>query len=247
MKGTVIVLVMLLIIAVLILTASVIFKRAVSRSGISTFIRMVKESEKEKHVTPKSVNGMTRIMEPLISRDFPEFNWIEFKHKTENTLTAALQAIDAQDISRLGDVSEDLKQQISMRIEENKRNGRKEYFKQVKIHQTEISRYEKKNGTCIIIMQSAVESLHYILEGSEVIEGDRENKEQTRYNTEIIYVQDADKADSGSALGVTCPNCGAPVSNLGAKVCAYCGSEVIPVNIRVWVMNRLYEVDYHHN
>ena len=40
--------------------------------------------------TPKSVSGMTRLMEPQIMRDFPDFNWSEFKHRAENMLTSAL-------------------------------------------------------------------------------------------------------------------------------------------------------------
>lgn len=247
MKGFITVLIILLLIALAVLAAAVTFKRALQRSGISDIIRMIKKSDEEKHIIPKSVNGMTSVMVPLINRDFPEFNWVEFKHKAENMLTAALQAIDRQDLSGLGDVSEDMHKQISDRIEGNKQNGRHEHYERVKIHQTEISRYEKKGGVCMIVMQSAIESLHYVTEKSRVVQGDERNKEQTRFNTEIIYVQDAEKMAGGTAMGVHCPNCGAPVSDLGAKVCAYCGSEVIPVNIRVWVLNRLYEVDYHHN
>ena len=32
--------------------------------------------------TPKSVSGMTRLMEPQIKRDFPEFVWEQFKRKS---------------------------------------------------------------------------------------------------------------------------------------------------------------------
>ena len=31
--------------------------------------------------TPKSVSGMTRLMEPQIKRDFPEFVWEQFKRE----------------------------------------------------------------------------------------------------------------------------------------------------------------------
>lgn len=41
-----------------------------------------------------------------------------------------------------------------------------------------------------------------------------------------------DNAGIGSAVGTTCPNCGAPVRSLGAKKCEYCGSYVEPVNIK---------------
>lgn len=55
-----------------------------------------------------------------------------------------------------------------------------------------------------------------------------------------------DNAGIGSAVGTTCPNCGAPVKNLGAKKCEYCGSYIEPVNIKVWKLQNFHEVDYNH-
>ena len=37
-----------------------------------------------------------------------------------------------------------------------------------------------------------------------------------------------DNAGIGSAVGTTCPNCGAPVRSLGAKKCEYCGPPAAP-------------------
>ena len=73
--------------------------------------------------TPKSVSSMTRIMEPQIMRDFPEFSWDEFKHKAENMLTSAFLAISANDSGRLVDASEDIKKQVANIIEDNRSNG----------------------------------------------------------------------------------------------------------------------------
>ena len=39
--------------------------------------------------TPKSVSGMTRLMEPQIKRDFPEFMWEQFKGMAERILASA--------------------------------------------------------------------------------------------------------------------------------------------------------------
>ena len=47
-------------------------------------------------------------------------------------------------------------------------------------------------------------------------------------------VIDLIKESADSALGLTCPNCAAPISNLGAKHCIYCGSPVIEFNIHAW-------------
>ena len=45
----------------------------------------------------------------------------------------------------------------------------------------------------------------------------------------------------GEGLGLTCPNCGAPIKNLGQKFCLYCGTGVVEVNARVWKFNAVRE------
>ena len=35
------------------------------------------------------------------------------------------------------------------------------------------------------------------------------------------------------------PNCGAPITALGAKSCAYCGTAVEPLNLRAWVLHAI--------
>lgn len=194
--------------------------------------------------TPKSVSGMTKIFLPQIEKDFPEFNWAEFRHKTENMLTAFLTAVDRGNSELLEDSSGELRQQLILRLEDGKARGIRERYRNIKVHQTEIAGYRKQNGTCVITMQSAVGYYHYeeTLQG-EMRSGDKERMEQTKYNTELVYIQDVDKAgDQTTGTGVTCPNCGAPVTRLGSKVCEYCKSAIREVSMRVWALNRLYEV-----
>ncbi|HOO27877.1 MAG TPA: zinc ribbon domain-containing protein, partial [Lachnospiraceae bacterium] len=65
---------------------------------------------------------------------------------------------------------------------------------------------------------------------------------QTRFNIELLYIQDADKvADMGNAFSITCPSCGAPVTDIGQKTCAYCGCAIAEINIHAWALNRYYE------
>ena len=109
--------------------------------------------------------------------------------------------------------------------------------------------YVKRDGRCVISIQSAVEYFYYKTASGKLISGDKEYKKQTRYNMELVYIQDIDMLDNagiGSAVGTTCPNCGAPVRSLGAKKCEYCGSYVEPVNIKVWKLQSFHEVDYNH-
>ncbi len=196
--------------------------------------------------TPKSVTGMTRLMEPQIARDFPDFNWLEFRDKAENMLTCALCAIEEKNPDLVKDASDEVRSQIENRIHANETEGVKEVFDRIRIHQTEIANYEKKQGKCIIKLQSAIEYLHYKEQNGKIIEGDKERLEQTRYNVELLYIQNQAIAGMDNAVGTTCPNCGAPITNLGAKFCEYCGSGVEELNLKVWSLHRFYEVDYHH-
>ena len=85
--------------------------------------------------TPKSVSGMTRLMEPQIMRDFPDFNWSEFKHRAENMLTSALLAISSERPERLVDASEEVKNQVLNIIADNQAAQVREVYNNIKIHQ----------------------------------------------------------------------------------------------------------------
>ncbi len=202
--------------------------------------------------TPKSVSAMTRIFAPQIAKDFPDFNLEEFRKLAENLLIAAFAAVTAGSAGRLtgsaGETTgagEALKRQVEDQIADNRAAGVKEVYAGVRIHQTEIANYQKKNGTCTITFQSAVEHIHYKEQNGTVTEGEKERKQQTKYNTELVYIQDEKQTGAGNATGTTCPNCGAPITSLGAMKCEYCGLAVTPVNRKVWTFHRYYEVDYH--
>lgn len=102
-------------------------------------------------------------------------------------------------------------------------------FASPRIHKTEVLRYIKKSGTCVIIFQSGVQ----YFSGTKKI--------QSRYNTYMMYIQDAIEYGQGTGFSVNCPNCGGAISNLGAKHCEYCGSEILPINIHVWDLHKIEE------
>lgn len=205
--------------------------------------------------TPKSVSGMTRLCLPQIESDFPEFHWAQWKQRCENLLKSYLAALERQDLTLLLEASEELKRQTAHEIDDQNRRGVRECYRQVKVHQTEISRYQKEAGLCVIKLQSAVEYYYEekVAAGREA--SGRENgrkrkkkeaepqgsvRQQHRYNMELVYIQDISKVgDYATVLGATCPNCGAPITRLGSKFCEYCGTGVIPIDIRVWKLHRI--------
>lgn len=98
------------------------------------------------------------------------------------------------------------------------------------IHETQLRDYKKSSGTCFAVLQSSVQYFK------------ADKKIQTRYNTVMSYVQDAQKTGHEAAYSMNCPNCGAPIVQLGDKVCEYCGSDVVEVNTRIWVLDRIEEL-----
>lgn len=193
--------------------------------------------EKEYASTPKSVSAMTSLLLPGITEDFPDFEYHEMRERAENILVSYLRAVSEQNASRITDGTRELKDQAGNEISMAKAQGKREVFDRIKIHRTEISQYKKSAGRCIITFQSALECFHYIEDTKgQIFEGSKEYKYQTRYNVDMAYIQDRNLVEDerDHALGVNCPNCGAPVSSLGAKVCEYCDTPLIEINIHAW-------------
>ena len=175
--------------------------------------------KQEYSTTPKSVSAMTSLALPKIVSDFPDFQYDEMNTELKQQLENHIQMLSVKDL--------------------------REHFDQIKIHRTEICQYRKTAGRCIITFRSALECYHYITDNSSSIkEGSKEYKYQTKYNTDLIYIQDRNLVENelDNALGVNCPNCGAPLSSLGAKVCEYCGTPVIEINIHAWSFSNIEEV-----
>lgn len=249
MVGIIIILVLILIIFACVAVTYFRVKRKVQNFarevfGTSDIKEGFKQVEQEYAATPKSVSAMTSLYLPKIKRDFPEFQYDEMKVRAENALTSYLLAIDGLNMGLLKEGGQELRDKLEMRINMLKGAGRREFFKNIKLHRTEISNYKKQNGRCIITFQSSVQ-YNYRLQTDDgsVVEGCKDTLTQSRYNTDVIYIQDRSlvEEERDLSLGLNCPNCGAPVSGLGSKVCEYCGTPVVELNIYAWTFSNIEE------
>lgn len=178
-------------------------------SNLEAIRDLMEISSKELVTTPKSVCGMTKLLEPQIAEDFPEFSWKEFCPDAHRMIEEHLLATGASN---------------------------------VRFHRTEIAKYRKENGGCYIILQSSLQYIPCEEEDSKRGKKLRGQPRQVRYNSELLYVQDQTVFGTHeTASGAICPNCGAPITALGQKICEYCGSAVAVVNRHVWTLNRIYE------
>lgn len=212
--------------------------------GTSDIMEGVRQMETEAAVTPKSVSSATNLYLPSIMRDFPEFHYDEMKTRAENVLTSYLRSVDAQNSALLTEGTNELKEQLLMQIQMLERQEQKEHFENIKIHRTEIHQYRKTKGRRSVVFQSAVEYIHYVEKDGEIVKGRNDIQEQSKYNVEVVYIQDQEMVENlgDAGLGLNCPNCGAPLPGVGAKKCAYCDTPVIEFNIRTWNFSKVVEV-----
>jgi len=209
--------------------------------GTEDVIEGMQKRELEVANTPKSVAAATKLYLPRIMEDFPEFHYDEMKTRAENVLTSYLRCVDAQSNSGLTEGTNELKEQLLMRIQMAKRQNIVERFREIRVHRTEIHQYRKTKGRCSIVFQSAVEYKHYAEREGKLVEGRKDLREQAKYNVEVVYIQDQELiSETGeSGLARNCPNCGAPLPGLGAIKCEYCDTPVVEFNIRTWGFSKV--------
>lgn len=213
---------------------------------------------------PKSVSDMSSALLPSISKDFPELNIRQMISECEQLLVRYLNDIQTGSSSVPGDtvditgtlysdgtddgeklirVTDAFRAALRQRIDTLKDQGKSEYYSAIKIHRTGIRSYEKKSGTRAVTFQTALEYLHYIKQNDNVIFGSPDVAKQVRYNIEVIYVLDESKLvmQDSNSFGMVCQSCGAPVRTLGNKNCEFCGVSLIPVDMRLWRVDRITE------
>ena len=213
--------------------------------GTDSLMEGFQKVETEYEETPKSVSAGTSLYLPRITKDFPDFHYDEMKSRAENVLVSYLRAIDTEDASQLTEGLEELKDQLEMRINMNASRGEHEHFAQTKIHKTAIYQYRKLTGRCSIVFQMAVQYYYHKERNGTTVAGSPNNKKQSRYNVECIYIQDREFLENleDASLARNCPNCGAPLTGIGATKCEYCGTPVMDLNVKhSWYFNSVKEV-----
>lgn len=207
-------------------------------------ISNVSNLKKEEYAREKNVKGMTKLLEPEIIRDFPEFNRDLIFSVCESNLRKIFNSIEALDATSINNDGEFiyLREKINQQIEDMKSNNIKEKFDNIEFNRHAIMAYNKNNGKATIKISTTL-SYYYKTNRTDKKSYD-DIKKQTRYTSEFVYVYDERKFEKNQVtFSVLCPNCGAPLRGLKSKFCEYCGNHVEKINLKIWKMSS-YKEDY---
>ena len=185
----------------------------------------------EANEIPKSVSSMDNLYLTKIKKDFPDLNINELKSDCEKIILDTLNAIEKKDEYALIS-SEKVNSYIKSKIDDLKDSN--VIYDHIKIHRTVISNYERNDNVATITFVSSLE--YFYKKDNEL-----GMKIQTRFKCEYIYIINSSKIGNVKALGINCPNCGAPIKTLGHKYCEYCNVGIVDIVKKNWIINNIKE------
>lgn len=181
--------------------------------------------------TPKSLSSLDCLYLEQIKQDFKELNINELKSEAEKSILECYNTIEKKDIKYLTIKSKKIREFVISKINDCKKDNIS--YKNIKIHKTVISKYEKTSSTATIYFQTAFQ-YRYREDNSNYI------LKQDRITTEYIYVINENKLPNNiKAIGLNCPNCGAPITTLNNRICKYCGSGIINLVKKNFILNNI--------
>lgn len=183
--------------------------------GTPSLIQGLTQAEELAEREPKSLSGADVVYMPAILADFPEFN----RHMAAATVEAFL-ADYLQGWPRGGDFAWSCSETLMGRL---KAQPLEENITAVKIHGTVVNRYIKSGYDRTIVFQTALE---YKGQGKVC---------QKRYDTFYTFTY------AGETVSLRCEHCGGPITDMGAKICPYCGSMAAPAQDKTWMITDLKE------
>ncbi len=203
-----------------------------------------KQIAEEDAYRQKNVSGITKLLEPEILRDFPDFNKNLLYSIAESNLRKIFSAIENKSLAGI-EKDEELiliLPKLKEKIEDIKERKVEIKYDDIVFHENAIKKYEKVKGMATVTISTTLE---YYYKNSDKKENLCNNiKRQTRYTCEFVYIYDETKLEKkNNIIVINCPNCGAPLRNLELGECEYCSSHFEPINLKLWKMSS-YKEDY---
>ena len=187
----------------------------------------IKEADAKEKTRHKQVSGMNSVLLPVILRDFKDFDENVFYQKTEETIRTVLDRIEKRNDKNFSDDDYLLIQEkIALQIADLLESNVEKRYDDIIFHKHAIKSYKNFKGMIKLEVSSSLEYYYEEKRNGKIVVPST-YKRQTRYTTTFVYVYDTKKAGFDfQVLGITCPSCGGPLSDLKAKKCPYCQSGI---------------------
>lgn len=198
--------------------------------GTTDIKKVLEKVELENENTPKSLGSMDSIYLDNLKHDFKDININELKRLAESVILEIFNCLQTKDLSKLSTKNEKIIAYVKNKLNDFQDTD----ISNMKIHQTVLNKYEKEKGIATIYLATSFE---YFKKENGI-----KKKVQKRIKTEYIYVIDSNQVKGSlKALGLNCPNCGAPIKSLAKKVCSYCQTGIVDLVKKSFVLNDIYE------
>lgn len=198
--------------------------------GTTDIKKVLEKAELENENTPKSLGSMDSIYLENLKHDFKDININELKRLAESVILEIFNCLQTKDLSKLSTKNEKIIAYVKNKLNDFQDTD----ISNMKIHQTVLNKYEKEKEIATIYLATSFE---YFKKENGI-----KKKVQKRIKTEYIYVIDSNQVKGSlKALGLNCPNCGAPIKSLDKKVCSYCQTGIVDLVKKSFVLNDIYE------
>ena len=218
------IIILLAIILAILLGAVYIIHEIKSGLGSSeNLIRQISEATEEAARTPLTISGAEGMYSARIKKDFPEFNFDIASQTVTNVLAKYFNVLntDISDQELLFSCTKSFVGELEAR-----KQMEDIFYDKFHIHKVAISDYRKTNEEAVITYQAAVE---YQLSG----------KMMSQHVYTIKYVYFLEYGADGENVSLRCQHCGAPIDNVGLKVCPYCDCAIEASVERTWKVNKI--------
>lgn len=210
----------ILAVSVFLLLKSV--KSFTARGSMRELFDAIKEADTAQMTTPKTLSGTEPVYRNMILKDFPEFNLELARSYIKGFLLEYFHARSIGSVSGIRDnCSAQFCDSLQSQLDSKKLSGQQlDRYDGVRVHNSVISGYIKNGYEATITFEAAVE---YVLNGR-----------LSQHKYKILYSYFLSYGAKGENESLKCSNCGAPISTLGEKVCAYCGEAIESSVERTW-------------
>lgn len=170
-------------------------------NSASSLINQIKLAQVKEATVPKSLSAVEKFVMPQLLNDFPEFNVAAAIDRVKTDAALFYRSAIENKVLFSDNTTTALLENLILP---------KDVKGNIIIHKAALSAYNKLGHDRILTYQASAEYM---------------DTSDTRNQKRLIlkYIAASDDDFSQNIHTFTCPNCGAPVSTIGDKVCKYCG------------------------